>query len=91
MHFAELGTSLFEIAQSLFALEGTLIWGANEQFKKKREERRAKWQNQILSGLLMSDIRKKERINSKSDVKYRTVINDAKQRKYVVFFTFTPL
>ena len=36
--FPELGTSLFEITQSLFALEKTLILGANEQFKKKSEE-----------------------------------------------------
>jgi hypothetical protein len=36
--FTELGTSLFEIAQSLFTLERTLILGANEQFKQKSEE-----------------------------------------------------
>ena len=34
----ELGTSLFEFAQLLFALEWTLISGANEQFKKKSDE-----------------------------------------------------
>ena len=39
--FSELGTLLFEITQSLFALEGTLILGANEQFKKKSKERHA--------------------------------------------------
>jgi len=37
----ELGTSLFEIAQSLFALERTLILGAMALNKKKSEERRA--------------------------------------------------
>ena len=70
---AELGTLLFEIAQSLFTLERTLISGANERFKKKSEERRANLQNQILSGSLMSDIRKKERSNSKSNFKDQTV------------------
>jgi len=38
---AELGTSLFEIAQSLFALKRTLILGAMALNKKKSEERRA--------------------------------------------------
>ena len=64
---AELGTSLFEIAQSLFALEQILIAGANERFKKKSDKRTDKIQ--ILSGSLMSDIGKKERSNSKSDFK----------------------
>ena len=41
IYISELGTSLFEIAQSLFTLEQTLISGAKEQFKKKSEERRA--------------------------------------------------
>ena len=50
----ELGTSLFEIA-----LERTLILGAMALSKKKRDERTDKVQ--ILSGSLMSDIRKKER------------------------------
>ena len=36
---AELGTSLFEIAQSLFALEQTAILRAMALKKKKREER----------------------------------------------------
>ena len=36
---AELGTSLFEIAQLLFALERTLILGAIALNKKKSEER----------------------------------------------------
>ena len=36
---AELATSLFEIAQSLFTIERTLISGANERFKKKSKER----------------------------------------------------
>jgi len=36
---SELGTSLFEITQLLFTLEQTLISGANEQFKKKSNER----------------------------------------------------
>ena len=38
---AELGTSLFEIAQSLFALEQTFILGAMALNKKKSEEQRA--------------------------------------------------
>ena len=56
---AELGTSLFEIAQSLFALERTLILGAMALSKNKSDERTDKMQ--ILSGSLMSDIRIKER------------------------------
>jgi len=44
-----------------------LISGANERFKKKSAERTNKIQ--ILSGSLMSDIRKKERSNSMSDFK----------------------
>ena len=59
-YFPELGTSLFEIAQSFFALERTLILGAMALNTKKSEERQANWQNQILSGPLMSDIRIKE-------------------------------
>ena len=35
--YAELGTSLFEIAQSLFALERTLILGAMALINKKSE------------------------------------------------------
>ena len=35
--FSELGTSLFEIAQSLFALERTLILGAMALLNKKSE------------------------------------------------------
>jgi len=38
---AELGTSLFEIVQSLSALERTLILGAIALNKKKSKERRA--------------------------------------------------
>ena len=41
----ELGTLLFEIAQSLFALERTFILGAMALNKNKSEERRANWQN----------------------------------------------
>ena len=37
----ELGTSLFEIAQSLFALERTLILGAMALLNKKSEAQRA--------------------------------------------------
>ena len=62
---------LFEISQSLFALELTLISGANERFKKKSAERTEKIQ--ILSGSLMSDVRKKESSNSKSDFKDQTI------------------
>jgi len=40
VRFSELGISLFEIAQSLFALERTLILGAMALNKKKREEQR---------------------------------------------------
>ena len=39
MSFAELGASLFEIAQSLFALERTFSLGAMALSKKKSEER----------------------------------------------------
>ena len=67
----ELGTSLFEIAQLFFALERTLILGVMALNKKKSNERTDKIQ--ILSGLLMSDIRKRERSNSKSDFKDRTI------------------
>ena len=35
----------FEIAQSLFALERTLILGAMALSKNKSEEQRANWQN----------------------------------------------
>jgi len=37
------------------------------------KERQANWQNPILSGLLMSDLRKKEWIKSRSNFEYRTV------------------
>jgi len=56
---AELGASLFEIAQSLFALERTLILGAMALYKKKSDERTDIIQ--ILRGSLMSAIRTKER------------------------------
>ena len=39
---SELGTSLFEIAQSLFALERTLILGAMALLETKSEVQRAK-------------------------------------------------
>ena len=55
---AELGASLFEITQSLFALKRTFILGAMALDKNKSDERSDKIQ--ILSGLLMSDIRIKE-------------------------------
>ena len=42
---SELGTSLFEIAQLLFALVQTLSLGAMALNKKKSEERQANWQN----------------------------------------------
>ena len=42
---SELGASLFEIAQSLFALERTFILGAMALNKNKSEERQANWQN----------------------------------------------
>ena len=54
IYFSELGTPLFEIAQSLFALDQTLILGAMALKKKKSDERTDKIQ--ILSGSLMSDI-----------------------------------
>ena len=60
LHFSELGTLLFEIAQSLFALEPTLILGAMALNKKKSEERIDKIQ--ILSGSLMSNIRTKSAV-----------------------------
>jgi len=37
--YPELGTSPFEIAQSLYTLEQTLISGANEGYKKKSDNR----------------------------------------------------
>ena len=58
---SELGTSLFEIAQLLFALERTFILGAMALLETKSEALWANWQNQISSGPLMSDIRIKER------------------------------
>jgi len=39
VYFSELGTSLFEIAQSLFALERTFILGAMALLETKRNER----------------------------------------------------
>ena len=57
---SELGTSLFEIAQSLFALERTFILGAMALNKNKRSDVRTD-KIQILSSSLMSDIRIKER------------------------------
>ena len=56
--FSELGTSLFEIAQSLFALERTFILGAMALNKKKSDEQTHNIR--ILSGQLMSDSEKKE-------------------------------
>jgi len=47
--------------KSLFALERTLILGAMALLKKKSDERRANRQYQILSGSLISNIKKKER------------------------------
>ena len=44
---SELGAMLFEIAQSLFALERTWNLGAMALNEKKSEERQANWQNQI--------------------------------------------
>ena len=45
LFFAELGASLFEIAQSLFAFEQPLILGAMALDKNKSEEQWANWQN----------------------------------------------
>jgi len=56
---SELGASLFEIAQSLFALERTFILGVMALNKNKSDKRIDKIK--ILSGSLMSDIRTKER------------------------------
>ena len=73
------------------ALERTLILGAMALNKKKSEERRASWQNQILSGSLMSDIRKKERskngwkTHKNSWFVHILIKNDAKQQLIVVF------
>ena len=61
MSISELGASLFEIAQSLFALERSFILGAMALNKNKIEERERTEKIQILSGPLMSDIRLKER------------------------------
>ena len=61
MYNSELGASLFEIAQSLFALEQTLILGAKALSKNKRRATSELKKMQILSGSLMSDIRIKER------------------------------
>ena len=44
LYLTELGTSLFEITQLLFALEQNLILGAMALNKKKSEERQANWQ-----------------------------------------------
>jgi len=55
---AELGASLFEIAQSLFPLYQTFILGAMALNKNKSDERTDKIQ--ILSDSLMSDIRIKK-------------------------------
>ena len=57
----ELGTSLFEIALSLIALERTLILGAMALLETKSEALWANWQNLALSGPLLSDLRIKER------------------------------
>ena len=69
----QLGTSLFQFAQSLFALEQTLISRAKERFNKMSEELQASCQNPILSGPLMSDFEKKEWTKSRSKLKYETV------------------
>ena len=56
---SELGASLFEIAQSLLALERTFILGAMALSKTKSDEQTDIIQ--IMSGSLMSNIRTKER------------------------------
>ena len=88
-----LGASLFEIAQSLFALERIFILGAMALNKNKSDE----WTDkiQILSGSLMSNIRIKER--SKNGWKthknarfvHILIKNYAKQRQIVVFSIFS--
>ena len=72
-HCPVLGISLFEIALSLFALERTLILRAMALLEAKSGALWANWKNLALSGLLLSDIRRRERSNSKSDFKDRTV------------------
>ena len=90
----DLGASLFEIAQSLFALERTMILGAMALNEKKSEEQWANWQNQILIGSLMSDIRKRERswkTHKNAQFVHILIKNDAKQRLIVVFSILRPL
>jgi hypothetical protein len=81
--------------KSLFALERTLISGANEQFKKKSDERTDKIQ--ILSGSLMSDRRKKEcskngsKTHENAQFVHILIKNGAKKRLIVVFSFLPPL
>ena len=49
-----------ELGTSLFALERNLILGAMALLETKSEAQWVNWQNQILSGRLMSDLRIKE-------------------------------
>ena len=79
-----------------------LDFGANERFKKKIKERQANWQNQILSGSLVSDIRRNSRwilraisncnngwkTHKKARFVHILIKNDAKQLPMVVFSIF---
>jgi hypothetical protein len=69
---AEEGVSPFQIDQMLIALDRTLISGAKEQFKKKSDER-TNWQIVILSGSLVTDLKKKEQTKLMSGFNYRTI------------------
>ena len=68
-----------------------MILGAMALNEKKSEEQQAKWQNQILSGSLMSDIRIKERSKNgwktlkKARFVHILIKNYAKQHLIVVF------
>ena len=73
MVLAELGTSLFQIAHLLTALERLLISGAKEQFNQMSDEQGANWQNPILSSCLMSDLRKKEQTKARSDLNFNAI------------------
>ena len=73
VYIAELGTSLFQIAQLLFALEQTILSGAKELLNKMSEERWASWKQLYFEWSAHERFKEKEMTKTRSEFNYWTV------------------
>jgi hypothetical protein len=71
----KLGVLLFEIVQSFFPLERTLMLGGMALLKTKSEAQRAHWQNKMWRHPFMSDISRRERSNSANAVLFGLILH----------------